>query len=227
MNVDVLGMLVRRQHAHTDHEALLVEAQRERDLLDSRDQPVPDLCVAEPEIEDRRNPLLRNDDDVDLPPLLFALIDVVAKRENVVVLVDDLVGLRSRAVEPAAKSVVGIGLLPRPLLRARKSSLKSIWPCRVFPACQAGVLLQPVKRSAHERGPEEESADGGRRSGRQPIWPKEPKEWEKLVDDNEVVYEDRHVVVFHDPEDEEHESSARRRARYALRCSRRKKASTA
>jgi hypothetical protein len=42
--------------------------------------------------------------------------------------------------------------------------------------------------------------------GAEPIWPKEPKEWEKLVDDNEVVYEDRHVVVFHDPEDEEHES---------------------
>ena len=40
----------------------------------------------------------------------------------------------------------------------------------------------------------------------QPNWPKEAKEWEKLVDDNEVVYEDRHVVVFHDPVDEENES---------------------
>lgn len=42
--------------------------------------------------------------------------------------------------------------------------------------------------------------------GAEPKWPKDPKEWEKLVGENEVVYEDRHVVVFHDPEDEEHES---------------------
>jgi hypothetical protein len=43
--------------------------------------------------------------------------------------------------------------------------------------------------------------------GAEPQWPKEPKEWEKLVGDNEVVYEDHHVVVFHDPIDEEHESA--------------------
>jgi hypothetical protein len=42
--------------------------------------------------------------------------------------------------------------------------------------------------------------------GAEPRWPKEPKEWEKLVGDNEVIYEDHHVVVFHDPIDEEHES---------------------
>lgn len=42
--------------------------------------------------------------------------------------------------------------------------------------------------------------------GAQPRWPKDSKEWEKLVADNEVVYEDGHVVVFHDPVDEEHES---------------------
>lgn len=42
--------------------------------------------------------------------------------------------------------------------------------------------------------------------GAEPRWPKEPKEWEKLVADNEIVYEDHHVVVFHDPIDEEHES---------------------
>jgi hypothetical protein len=42
--------------------------------------------------------------------------------------------------------------------------------------------------------------------GADPRWPKEAKEWQKIVDDNEVVYEDRHVVVFHDPVDEEHES---------------------
>jgi len=43
--------------------------------------------------------------------------------------------------------------------------------------------------------------------GTPPQWLKEPKGWEKLVGGNEVVYEDRHVVVFHDPEDEEHESA--------------------
>lgn len=43
--------------------------------------------------------------------------------------------------------------------------------------------------------------------GAEPRWLKDPKDWEKLVADNEVVYEDRHVVVFHDPEDEEHESA--------------------
>lgn len=42
--------------------------------------------------------------------------------------------------------------------------------------------------------------------GAEPAWPKEPKEWEKVVGDSEVVYEDRHVVVFHDPVDDEHES---------------------
>ncbi|MBV9717876.1 MAG: hypothetical protein JOZ77_01035 [Candidatus Eremiobacteraeota bacterium] len=42
--------------------------------------------------------------------------------------------------------------------------------------------------------------------GAEPKWPKEPREWEKLVGGNEVVYQDRHVVVFHDPVDEEHES---------------------
>jgi hypothetical protein len=43
--------------------------------------------------------------------------------------------------------------------------------------------------------------------GAPPNWTKEPKAWEHAVADNEVVYEDRHVVVFHDPEDEEHESA--------------------
>ena len=40
----------------------------------------------------------------------------------------------------------------------------------------------------------------------QPRWPKEPKAWEKHVNENEVVYEDHHVVVFHDPVDEDQES---------------------
>jgi hypothetical protein len=39
-----------------------------------------------------------------------------------------------------------------------------------------------------------------------PVWPKEEKSWEHIVDDNEVIYEDNHVVVFHDPEDDENES---------------------
>jgi hypothetical protein len=42
--------------------------------------------------------------------------------------------------------------------------------------------------------------------GAQPQWIKEPKPWERLVGDNQVVYEDHHVVVFHDPVDEENES---------------------
>jgi hypothetical protein len=43
--------------------------------------------------------------------------------------------------------------------------------------------------------------------GAEPKWPKEPKEWEQLAGDNEVVYDDHHVIVFHDPVDEEHESA--------------------
>jgi hypothetical protein len=42
--------------------------------------------------------------------------------------------------------------------------------------------------------------------GAQPKWSKDPKSWEHVVADNDVVYEDRHVVVFHDPVDEEQES---------------------
>jgi hypothetical protein len=41
----------------------------------------------------------------------------------------------------------------------------------------------------------------------EPRWPKEFKPWEHVVGDNEIVYEDSHVVVFHDPLDEEHESA--------------------
>ena len=42
--------------------------------------------------------------------------------------------------------------------------------------------------------------------GGPPVWPKEEKPWEHVVGDNEIVYEDNHVVVFHDPIDEAHES---------------------
>lgn len=43
--------------------------------------------------------------------------------------------------------------------------------------------------------------------GASPQWLKERKAWHELVGENEVVYESRHVVVFHDPVDEEHESA--------------------
>jgi hypothetical protein len=43
--------------------------------------------------------------------------------------------------------------------------------------------------------------------GAPPQWAKERRAWEGSVGDNEVVYEDHHVVIFHDPVDEEHESA--------------------
>lgn len=43
--------------------------------------------------------------------------------------------------------------------------------------------------------------------GGAPDWPKEPKSWEKLVGDNEVIYQDDDVVVFHDPADDPNESA--------------------
>jgi hypothetical protein len=43
--------------------------------------------------------------------------------------------------------------------------------------------------------------------GGTPVWPKDEKPWGKVVGDNDVVYEDRKVIVFHDPVDETHEST--------------------
>jgi hypothetical protein len=43
--------------------------------------------------------------------------------------------------------------------------------------------------------------------GGQPDWPKEAKPWDKIVGDSEIIYEDSHVVVFHDPVDDENESA--------------------
>ena len=43
--------------------------------------------------------------------------------------------------------------------------------------------------------------------GAPPQWAKERRSWEGIVGNNEVVYEDHHVVVFHDPVDKEHESA--------------------
>lgn len=42
--------------------------------------------------------------------------------------------------------------------------------------------------------------------GADPQWSKDRKRWEELAGGNEIVYEDHHVIVFHDPVDEEHES---------------------
>jgi hypothetical protein len=42
--------------------------------------------------------------------------------------------------------------------------------------------------------------------GGMPTWPKEERPWGKVVGDNDVVFEDKQVVVFYDPVDEEHES---------------------
>lgn len=42
--------------------------------------------------------------------------------------------------------------------------------------------------------------------GGPPVWPKDEKPWEKLVGDNPIIYQDTHVVVFHDPVDEDDES---------------------
>src|ERR1700740_1519069 len=50
VNVHVLGVLVRRQNAHANHEALFLQAQLERDLLNAGDQPIPDLRVAQPDV---------------------------------------------------------------------------------------------------------------------------------------------------------------------------------
>jgi hypothetical protein len=71
---------------------------------------------------------------------------------------------------------------------------------------QAGVLLKTVKVRRM-------SANGKRKRltpadvlGAEPEWLKDPKPWTRAVGNNEIVYEDRHVVVFHDPVDEENES---------------------
>ena len=42
--------------------------------------------------------------------------------------------------------------------------------------------------------------------GGPPAWPKDEKPWDKVVGSNEIIYQDSHVVVFHDPVDEPDES---------------------
>jgi diadenosine tetraphosphate (Ap4A) HIT family hydrolase len=43
--------------------------------------------------------------------------------------------------------------------------------------------------------------------GRNTQWGKKAQDWEKTVGNSEVVYEDEHVIAFHDPEDSPHESA--------------------
>ena len=43
--------------------------------------------------------------------------------------------------------------------------------------------------------------------GGPPEWPKDSRSWEKVVGDGEIIYEDDHVVAFHDPVDDEDESA--------------------
>ena len=40
-----------------------------------------------------------------------------------------------------------------------------------------------------------------------PEWPKDSRSWDKVVGDSEIIYEDDHVVVFHDPADDDDESA--------------------
>src|SRR5579862_233995 len=118
VDMNVFGVLVRRQHAHSNHETLLIKSHDQRDFLHPRDEAMPNVCVAEAKIQDRRHPLFRDDDDVDFPPFFFTLVDVMAEREDVVVLVDDFIRLCARAVEATAKRVLGIGFFPLALFGA-------------------------------------------------------------------------------------------------------------
>lgn len=207
VNVHVLGMLVRRQDAHPDHEAFFIEAEREGDLLNTGDQSVPKPRITQTEIENRRNPLFWNDDDVVFPPLLFAAIDVVDKRKDVVVFVSYFIGFGSRAVEAASKSVLRVGLLPNALLLAANHLRNPVrHDHRWLQGLQAGVLLPAVKVRAMGANGRHDRLTPAKVLGAEPKWLKDRKHWANLVGDNEVVYEDHAVVVFHDPEDEEHES---------------------
>src|ERR1700735_5059989 len=61
VNMHVLGVLVGRQHAHSNHESFFVQTERERDPLNSAQQAMPNLRVADREIQYRRDPFFRND----------------------------------------------------------------------------------------------------------------------------------------------------------------------
>ena len=74
-----------------------------------------------------------------------------------------------------------------------------------FPSWQAAVLVH-TKRVLMSDDRKKRVVTPADVLGAEPIWPKDPRDWEKVVGDSEIVYEDKHVVVFHDPVDEEHES---------------------
>src|SRR6185312_1460368 len=59
MDVDVFGVLVRGQNAHANHEPFFVQSHLESDFLNSGDQTVPHVGVAQTDVEQRRNPFLR------------------------------------------------------------------------------------------------------------------------------------------------------------------------
>jgi hypothetical protein len=77
---------------------------------------------------------------------------------------------------------------------------------RSLQSSAAGVLSTTVKLRAVSATRKKKRLTAADVLGVGPKWPKEARTWESIVGDNEVVYEDRHVIVFHDPIDEEHES---------------------
>jgi hypothetical protein len=78
---------------------------------------------------------------------------------------------------------------------------------RWLPAQRAGVLFETRKLRVMSADRAKNRVAAGEVLGVPPQWAKERRAWEGIVGNNEVVYEDHHVVVFHDPVDEEHESA--------------------
>lgn len=201
MDVYVLGVLIWGKHAHANNEPLLAQVQRGGNFLYSAQQFVPDVGIAQADIEQRRHPLLRDDDNMRLPPLFAAGIDVVFESKHIFVLIDDLVGFRAATVQTSAECMVGVRLFPNMLslpgnqFRERRDhgmTLPQKWQtsCPVSKNGRASaVYLSDLLNGAQGVS-----------------WPKKAKAWDKLVRDAEVVYEDAHVIAFHDPEDSGHES---------------------
>ncbi len=157
MNVNVFGMLVRRQDARANHEACFIEFERDRDLLDTADQARPKFRLARAHVEQRRHPTLGDNNDVRFPPLFESRIDAVPKCEHLIVFVNDFIGLRARAVEPAAKCMFGIRFIVRLLTRAGKAFAKPIhaeavsrYPTFVPYIISRGVSASRLEISRHE-----------------------------------------------------------------------------
>ncbi len=124
MNVNVLRVLIWRQHAESNHEAPLKKIQRNGDLLNAVYEPVPDVDIANSELEDCRNPFFRNDDDVHVPPLVARRVDAVTKGEDMLILIDDFVGSLASTIEASTERMCRVGLLPCWLRIARDESRK-------------------------------------------------------------------------------------------------------